>query len=123
MCARRGRRSASWRTISRAAALHDVGKVGIPDSILLKPGKLTEAEYEIMKNHTLIGAELLDGDDAETERAINAELETQLEIDGWQYYYVFEYPQHASERRRRHELATRLDAMFPLIAFIGLNSI
>ncbi len=69
----------------------------------------------------MIGAELLDGDEAETVRAINAELETQLEIDGWQYYYVFEYPQHESERRRRHELATRLDAMFPLIAFIGLN--
>jgi len=48
-------------TIARAAALHDVGKVGIPDSILLKPGKLTEAEFEIMKSHTLIGAELLEG--------------------------------------------------------------
>ena len=48
-------------TIVRAAALHDVGKVGIPDSILLKPGKLTQAEYEIMKTHTLVGAELLDG--------------------------------------------------------------
>jgi putative two-component system response regulator len=49
------------QTIARAAALHDVGKVGIPDSILLKPGKLTDAEFEIMKTHTLIGAELLDG--------------------------------------------------------------
>jgi HD-GYP domain-containing protein (c-di-GMP phosphodiesterase class II) len=49
------------QTIARAAALHDVGKVGIPDSILLKPGKLTEAEFEIMKTHTMIGAELLDG--------------------------------------------------------------
>jgi HD-GYP domain-containing protein (c-di-GMP phosphodiesterase class II) len=48
-------------TIARAAALHDVGKVGIPDSILLKPGKLTEAEFEIMKSHTLIGSELLEG--------------------------------------------------------------
>jgi len=48
-------------TLNRAAALHDVGKVGIPDSILLKPGKLTVAEFEIMKTHTLIGAELLDG--------------------------------------------------------------
>ena len=48
-------------TIARAAALHDVGKVGIPDSILLKPGKLTEAEFEIMKSHSLVGAELLEG--------------------------------------------------------------
>jgi len=49
------------QTIARAAALHDVGKVGIPDSILLKPGKLTEAEFAIMKTHTLVGEELLEG--------------------------------------------------------------
>ena len=47
-------------TIARAAALHDVGKVGIPDSILLKPGKLTEAEFAVMRSHTEIGAELLE---------------------------------------------------------------
>jgi putative two-component system response regulator len=39
--------------------LHDVGKVGIPDQILLKPGKLTEDEFEVMKRHTLIGGETL----------------------------------------------------------------
>ena len=49
------------QTIARAAALHDVGKVGIPDTILMKPGKLSEAEYEIMKTHTLVGADLLEG--------------------------------------------------------------
>jgi HD-GYP domain-containing protein (c-di-GMP phosphodiesterase class II) len=48
-------------TIARAAALHDVGKVGIPDAILLKPGKLTEAEFAVMKSHTEMGAELLEG--------------------------------------------------------------
>ena len=42
-----------------ASALHDIGKVGIPDSILLKPGKLTTDEFETMKSHTLIGAEPL----------------------------------------------------------------
>lgn len=42
-----------------AAPLHDVGKIGIPDSILLKPGKLTDDEYEIMKTHTTIGFDLL----------------------------------------------------------------
>ncbi len=48
-------------TIARSAALHDVGKVGIPDAILLKPGKLTTPEFEIMKSHTTMGAELLEG--------------------------------------------------------------
>ena len=45
--------------IRRAAPLHDVGKIGIPDHILLKPGKLTPEEFEVMKTHTLIGARML----------------------------------------------------------------
>jgi putative two-component system response regulator len=45
--------------IDIAARLNDIGKVGIPDSILLKPGKLNEGEREIMSAHALIGAELL----------------------------------------------------------------
>lgn len=45
--------------IRRAAPLHDVGKIGIPDSILLKPGKLTEEEFYTMKTHTLIGSAML----------------------------------------------------------------
>lgn len=43
----------------RAAPLHDVGKIGIPDAILLKPGKLTEEEFAFMKTHTTIGAAIL----------------------------------------------------------------
>jgi len=39
--------------------MHDVGKIGIPDSILLKPGGLTEKEFGIMKTHTIIGANIL----------------------------------------------------------------
>jgi len=42
-----------------ASPMHDIGKVGIPDSILLKPGKLTSEEWEIMKRHTIIGAKIL----------------------------------------------------------------
>ncbi len=41
------------------APLHDIGKVGIPDAILLKPDRLTDDEYEIMKEHTKLGAEIL----------------------------------------------------------------
>lgn len=47
--------------MKEAAAMHDIGKVGIPDAILLKPGKLTTEEREVMKTHTLIGASLLGG--------------------------------------------------------------
>ena len=43
-----------------ASALHDIGKIGIPDKILLKPGKLTAEEFEIMKTHTTIGCDLLE---------------------------------------------------------------
>ena len=50
--------------IRRAAPLHDVGKVAIPDAILLKPDKLTLEEYELMKSHTQIGARLLGGGQA-----------------------------------------------------------
>jgi len=47
------------KKITLASPLHDIGKIGIPDNILLKPGKLTPAEFEIMKTHTLIGAKIL----------------------------------------------------------------
>lgn len=47
--------------IRRAAPLHDVGKIAIPDAILLKPGKLTEEEFEQMKMHAAIGAKMLSG--------------------------------------------------------------
>jgi putative two-component system response regulator len=43
----------------RSSPLHDIGKVGIPDAILLKPGKLTWEEFEVMKTHTTIGANAL----------------------------------------------------------------
>lgn len=46
--------------IAMAAVLHDIGKVGVPDDILNKPGKLTEEEYEIMKSHVTIGRDILE---------------------------------------------------------------
>ena len=54
-------------TIVAASSLHDIGKITIPDSILLKPGRLTEDEYEYMKSHTIRGCELLDEIDQEWE--------------------------------------------------------
>lgn len=49
------------RLIRRAAPLHDVGKIGIPDAILMKPGPLTSAEFGVMKTHTTMGARILSG--------------------------------------------------------------
>jgi putative two-component system response regulator len=45
----------------RAAGLHDVGKIGVPDGILLKPDRLTPEEFEVVKTHTVIGARILSG--------------------------------------------------------------
>lgn len=48
-------------TITLASALHDIGKVAIPDNILLKPGALTREEFEVIKTHTTLGAKMLSG--------------------------------------------------------------
>jgi putative two-component system response regulator len=47
------------RLMEKSAPLHDIGKVGVPDSILLKPGKLTDEEFDEMKKHTVYGKEAL----------------------------------------------------------------
>ncbi len=49
----------SMRSLIKGSFLHDVGKIGIPDQILLKPGKLTDAEFEIMKTHVTHGHEII----------------------------------------------------------------
>lgn len=54
--------------IRRAAPLHDVGKIGIPDAVLLKAGPLSPAERQLMKRHTAIGAKLLSDSNSETLR-------------------------------------------------------
>jgi len=62
-------KASGWDTLQAdqmrlAAPMHDVGKIGIPDSILQKPGKLTAEEFEVMKTHTLLGAEILAGSES-----------------------------------------------------------
>lgn len=59
------------RFLYKTAPLHDIGKVGIPDRILLKPGKLTEAEFEIMKTHTTLGRDAL----ASAEKSLGISVE------------------------------------------------
>ena len=53
--------SADVEVIRRAAPLHDVGKIGVPDSVLLKPGRLSAEEFSLIKTHTTIGARILGG--------------------------------------------------------------
>lgn len=56
-----GMPDAQVELLLRAARLHDVGKIGIPDGILLKPSKVTDAEFAVIQTHTTIGADLLSG--------------------------------------------------------------
>jgi len=59
-------------TIAFAAPLHDIGKIGVVDQILLKPGPLSEEEFEVMKNHTLTGANILANSKYEQVRMIES---------------------------------------------------
>ena len=59
---------ADCEMILHASPMHDIGKIGIPDAILLKPGKFESNEWEIMKSHATIGGKLLDGDDSDLMR-------------------------------------------------------
>lgn len=69
--------------IVRAAALHDIGKIATPDAILLKPGKLTDEEFDEMKKHTIYGCEL---------------LEKFKQEDNTFYRYCYEIVRHHHER-------------------------
>ncbi|MFW6137798.1 MAG: two-component system response regulator [Spirochaetota bacterium] len=60
-----GKSDKEAETILYAAPMHDIGKIGIPDTILLKPGKLDQQEWEIMKEHPRIGAKILEGSPSE----------------------------------------------------------
>jgi len=56
-----GLNDAETELVRRTAPLHDVGKIGISDTVLLKPGRLTPEEFKMVKRHSLIGAEILQG--------------------------------------------------------------
>ena len=49
----------AWRRLEQGGQLHDIGKIGVPDSVLSKPGKLTTEEFDLMKKHPVIGWEIL----------------------------------------------------------------
>ena len=60
-----GMSAADCEILLNASPMHDIGKIGVPDHILLKPGKFEPHEWEVMKTHAAIGAEILSGDDSE----------------------------------------------------------
>ncbi|MBK8957316.1 MAG: two-component system response regulator [Proteobacteria bacterium] len=64
-------------TYTKASPLHDIGKVGIPDSVLHKPGKLTPEEWEVMKTHAQIGAD-----------AIWRAIQNEEDMEGLDFLYV-----------------------------------
>ena len=65
LAAKMGLKSKYTEAILYASLMHDVGKIGIPDHILRKPGRLTPEEWEIMKKHTVIGAQILEKSETE----------------------------------------------------------
>ncbi len=67
--------------IEKASPMHDVGGFGIPDSILLKPAALTQKEFEIMKQHTVIGYKLLHKNQMPSSEIIRASAEINI-VDG-----------------------------------------
>lgn len=74
-----------------AAPMHDIGKIGIADNILLKPGKLTDEEFAIMKTHPLIGAEIIgDSDSRLLQLARNVALHHHEKWNGTGYPYGLE---------------------------------
>ncbi|MFA7279954.1 MAG: HD domain-containing phosphohydrolase [Sterolibacterium sp.] len=70
--------------LSRSAPLHDIGKVGVPDNILLKPGKLAPEEFEIMKTHAKLGSDAIDMAEQDIDRPVEF-LKLAKEIAHWHH--------------------------------------
>ena len=80
------------KNILYAAPMHDVGKIGIPDHILMKPGKLTDEEFNIIKTHTTIGAKILSDS-----KAIILKLSEEIALSHHEKWNGKGYPQGLSK--------------------------
>ncbi|NUP99459.1 MAG: HD domain-containing protein [Armatimonadetes bacterium] len=81
LASRLGSSEAQAEIMELASPMHDIGKVGIPDTILLKPGALSPEERQIMQQHTVLGARLLQGGDTPVLRV--AEIICQTHHERW----------------------------------------
>jgi response regulator RpfG family c-di-GMP phosphodiesterase len=109
MAKRRNLPSDQLKQLERGAYLHDIGKIGIPDSILLKPGKLTPEETAIMRNHVQIGYDLMS-------RVAFLAPAAQIVLTHQEYYDGTGYPQGLAGEEiplgaRIFAVADTLDAM------------
>ena len=95
--------------ISMSSMLHDIGKVSIPDSILLKPGKLDAAEWEMMKKHTIFGWEVLHKADTELGEQSFLTLAATIALSHHEKYDGSGYPQGTAGREI--PLSARICAM------------
>ncbi|HCU37305.1 MAG TPA: two-component system response regulator [Armatimonadetes bacterium] len=96
-------------TIYLTSPLHDIGKVGIPDSVLLKPGRLSDAEFETMKRHTLIGGETLGAAESEYDGVPYLRMAREIAVSHHERWDGTGYP-HRLEREQI-PLAARIVAL------------
>ena len=103
-----GLTAADTELLALAAPLHDIGKIGIPDAVLLKPGKLTSDEFELMKTHAQLGADMLAGSTSPVlQMAAQIALHHHERWDGTGYPQRLqgeEIPARCSYRRRRRRV-------------------
>ena len=88
-----------------ASPMHDVGKIGIPDAILLKPGKLDQDEWEVMKSHSAIGGEILSEGDSELMHV--ARIVALTHHENWD---GTGYPGHVDPAKEANAQKTRLES-------------
>ncbi len=79
-------------TIYLTSPLHDIGKVGIPDAVLLKPGRLSDAEFETMKRHTIIGGDTLGAAVSEYEGVPYLRMAREIAVSHHERYDGTGYP-------------------------------
>lgn len=88
-----------YELIAMAAPLHDIGKMKVPDSILSKPGKLTDSEYDIIKTHSSEGAKIIDKTMAKIENAEYIKFAREMALSHHEKWNGKGYPQGLSEEQ------------------------